>query len=71
MASVILFHFRELDNYIRDSYVRSILLLRAGTNAFALSLPVLASVLSFVTYSLSGSLHSTLHADMFDKLTFT
>ena len=47
--------FLQLDNHIYDSYVRSLLLLRAGTTALAMSLPVLASVLSFVTYSLLGS----------------
>ncbi|KAG8702705.1 hypothetical protein FRC09_004597 [Ceratobasidium sp. 395] len=35
-------------------YIRSLLLLRSGNNAVAFSLPVLASVLSFVAYSLSG-----------------
>ncbi|KAF7976598.1 hypothetical protein HWV62_6090 [Athelia sp. TMB] len=34
------------------AYVRSLLLIRSGNNALAMSLPVLASVLSFVTYSL-------------------
>lgn len=37
-----------------SSYVRSLLLIRSGNNAVAMSLPVLASVLSFVTYSLLG-----------------
>ncbi|KZP02968.1 hypothetical protein FIBSPDRAFT_769650 [Athelia psychrophila] len=36
------------------AYVRSLLLIRSGNNALAQSFPVLASVLSFVTYSLLG-----------------
>ncbi|KAJ7454698.1 ABC transporter [Mycena latifolia] len=36
------------------AYIRSLLLLRSGTNAVAMSMPALASVLSFVTYSLTG-----------------
>ncbi|KAJ7499774.1 ABC transporter [Mycena latifolia] len=36
------------------AYIRSLLLLRSGTNAVANSMPALASVLSFVTYSLTG-----------------
>jgi hypothetical protein len=51
--------FYQFNDYICGSYVRSLLLLRAGSNAFAMSLPVLASVLSFVTYSLSGTQLST------------
>jgi hypothetical protein len=47
--------YYKFNDYICGSYVRSLLLIRAGSNAFAMSLPVLASVLSFVTYSLSGT----------------
>ncbi|KAJ6570148.1 ABC transporter, partial [Mycena vulgaris] len=36
------------------AYIRSLLLLRSGTNAVAMSMPALASVLAFVTYSLTG-----------------
>ncbi|KAJ6630974.1 ABC transporter, partial [Mycena sp. CBHHK59/15] len=36
------------------AYIRSLLLLRSGTNAVSMSMPVLASVLAFVTYSLTG-----------------
>ncbi|KIM84372.1 hypothetical protein PILCRDRAFT_96946 [Piloderma croceum F 1598] len=57
-----IFGFRQKEM----GYVRSLLLLRAGSNAFAMSLPVLASVLSFVTYSLSG--HSMDPAVIFSSL---
>ncbi|KAF7375201.1 Oligomycin resistance ATP-dependent permease YOR1 [Mycena sanguinolenta] len=36
------------------AYIRSLLMLRSGTNAVAMSMPALASVLAFVTYSLTG-----------------
>ncbi|KAK0469891.1 ABC transporter [Desarmillaria tabescens] len=36
------------------SFVRSLLLVRAANNAVALSMPALASVLAFVTYSVTG-----------------
>ncbi|EPQ54017.1 ABC transporter [Gloeophyllum trabeum ATCC 11539] len=49
------------------AYVRSLLLIRSANNAIAMSLPVLASVLSFVTYSLSG--HQLNAADIFASLT--
>jgi ABC-type multidrug transport system fused ATPase/permease subunit len=48
-------------------YVRALLLIRAANNAVAVSLPVLASVLSFVTYSLSG--HQLEPAVIFTSLT--
>ncbi|THV02862.1 ABC transporter [Dendrothele bispora CBS 962.96] len=48
-------------------YVRDLLLMRAANNAVAMSLPALASVLSFVTYSLSG--HQLNPADIFASLT--
>lgn len=48
-------------------YIRSILLIRSASNAVAMSLPVLASILSFVTYSLSG--HSLNPAVIFTSLT--
>ncbi|KAJ3555698.1 hypothetical protein NM688_g2432 [Phlebia brevispora] len=48
-------------------YIRSLLMIRAANNAVAITLPVLASVLSFVVYSLSG--HSLNAADIFSSLT--
>lgn len=48
-------------------YIRTLLMIRAGNNAVAISLPVLASVLSFVVYSLSG--HSLDAANIFASLT--
>ncbi|KAL0575903.1 hypothetical protein V5O48_006076 [Marasmius crinis-equi] len=48
-------------------YIRTLLLMRSGLNAVAMSLPVLASVLAFVTYSLSG--HDLNPADVFASLT--
>jgi hypothetical protein len=35
-------------------YIRTLLIVRSGMMAFALSLPVLATVLAFVTYSLTS-----------------
>jgi ABC-type multidrug transport system fused ATPase/permease subunit len=48
-------------------YIRTLLLTRAANNAVALSLPALASVLSFVAYSLSG--HELEPAVIFTSLT--
>ncbi|KAG7096565.1 hypothetical protein E1B28_003986 [Marasmius oreades] len=48
-------------------YIRSLLVARAGMNAVAMALPALASVLAFVTYSLSG--HSLDPANIFASLT--
>jgi ABC-type multidrug transport system fused ATPase/permease subunit len=48
-------------------YIRNLLMIRAANNAVAMSLPVLASVLSFTTYSLSG--HSLDPAIIFTSLT--
>ncbi|KAJ7183174.1 ABC transporter [Mycena filopes] len=36
------------------AYIRSLLLLRSGNNAVAMSMPALASVIAFVTYSATG-----------------
>ncbi|KAG6900221.1 hypothetical protein C0993_001290 [Termitomyces sp. T159_Od127] len=36
------------------AYIRSLLLIRSANNAVAMSMPVLASVIAFVTYSLTG-----------------
>ncbi|KAJ7116424.1 ABC transporter [Mycena epipterygia] len=49
------------------AYIRSLLLLRSGTNAVAMSMPALASVLAFVTYSLTG--HTLEPAVVFASLT--
>ncbi|QRV97503.1 ABC transporter transmembrane region [Ceratobasidium sp. AG-Ba] len=48
-------------------YIRSLLLIRSGNNAVAFSMPVLASVISFVAYSLSG--HALDPAVIFASLT--
>ncbi|KAI0072747.1 P-loop containing nucleoside triphosphate hydrolase protein [Panus rudis PR-1116 ss-1] len=48
-------------------YVRSLLMIRSVNNAVAVSLPVLASVLSFVVYSVTG--HSLDPANIFASLT--
>ncbi|PSR72964.1 hypothetical protein PHLCEN_2v11201 [Hermanssonia centrifuga] len=48
-------------------YIRSLLMIRSANNAVAISLPALASVLSFVVYSLSG--HSLNAANIFASLT--
>ncbi|EIN04040.1 hypothetical protein PUNSTDRAFT_55872 [Punctularia strigosozonata HHB-11173 SS5] len=49
------------------THIRSLLLLRSVANAVAMSLPALASVLSFVAYSLSG--HALEPAVIFTSLT--
>ncbi|KAJ7510425.1 ABC transporter [Mycena galericulata] len=49
------------------AYIRSLLLLRSGTNAVAMSMPALASVLAFVTYSLTG--HTLEPSILFASLT--
>ncbi|PFH53092.1 hypothetical protein AMATHDRAFT_73621 [Amanita thiersii Skay4041] len=48
------------------AYIRSLLLIRSANNAVALSMPVLASVLAFITYSASG--HALNPADIFASL---
>lgn len=48
-------------------YIRTLLVIRAANNAVAMALPVLASVLSFVAYSLSG--HTLDPAKIFASLT--
>ncbi|KAF5392368.1 hypothetical protein D9757_001460 [Collybiopsis confluens] len=48
-------------------YIRSLLVIRAANTALAMSLPTLASVLAFITYSLSG--HELNPADIFASLT--
>ncbi|KAG2341335.1 ABC transporter [Suillus weaverae] len=49
------------------AYIRALLIMRAAMNAIAISLPSLASVLAFVTYSLTG--HSLTAANIFTSLT--
>ncbi|OSD06330.1 P-loop containing nucleoside triphosphate hydrolase protein [Trametes coccinea BRFM310] len=49
------------------AYIRSLLVMRSGINAVAISLPALASVLAFVVYSATG--HSLNAADIFSSLT--
>lgn len=48
-------------------YIRNLLVVRSANNAVAISMPVLASVLSFVTYSLTG--HEMNPANIFTSLT--
>ncbi|KAG2035930.1 ABC transporter [Suillus americanus] len=48
-------------------YIRTLLIMRAAMNAVAISLPSLASVIAFVTYSLTG--HSLTAANIFTSLT--
>ena len=48
-------------------YIRDLLIIRSANNAVAISLPVLASVLSFVVYALSG--HKLDAANIFASLT--
>ncbi|KAG6850713.1 hypothetical protein H0H93_009871 [Arthromyces matolae] len=48
-------------------YIRSLLIIRSAMNAVALSMPAIASVLAFVTYSLSG--HTLNPALIFSSLT--
>lgn len=49
------------------SYIRSLLLIRSANNAIAVSLPALASVISFVVYAATG--HSLSAANIFSSLT--
>ncbi|PPQ64144.1 hypothetical protein CVT24_008774 [Panaeolus cyanescens] len=49
------------------AYIRSLLLIRSANNAVAMSMPVLASVLAFVTYSATG--HSLEPGVIFASLT--
>ena len=47
-------------------YIRSLLLIRSANNAIAMSMPAIASVLAFVTYSASG--HQLQPASIFSSL---
>ncbi|KAG6832807.1 hypothetical protein H0H92_009426 [Tricholoma furcatifolium] len=51
LAKIFNYRRKELEYGL---YIRSLLLIRSANNAVAMSMPVLASVLAFVTYSLSG-----------------
>ncbi|KAI6099708.1 ABC transporter [Pisolithus sp. B1] len=53
--------------YLEMGYIRTLLVLRTAMNAVALSLPALASVIAFITYSLLG--HSLDAATVFTSLT--
>lgn len=53
--------------HLEMGYIRTLLVLRAAMNAAALSLPALASVIAFITYSLLG--HSLDAATIFTSLT--
>ncbi|KAJ7593418.1 ABC transporter [Mycena floridula] len=60
---------KRITEYRRQEmkHVRSLLLLRAANNAVAMSMPVIASVIAFITYSLSG--HELEPAKIFTSLT--
>ncbi|KAF5342067.1 hypothetical protein D9611_001575 [Ephemerocybe angulata] len=60
---------KRIENYRKRemAYIRSILLIRAGMNAVAMSLPALASVIAFVTYSATG--HTLEPSVIFTSLT--
>ena len=53
MSSVWFFFLRKIAHrLVRD--IRSLLVIRSAMNAVAMSMPALASVLAFVTYSATG-----------------
>ncbi|KAG1821831.1 ABC transporter [Suillus subaureus] len=60
---------KRISDYRRNEmiYIRTLLIMRAAMNAVALSLPSIASVIAFVTYSLTG--HSLTAANIFTSLT--
>ncbi|KAG2017864.1 ATP-binding cassette transporter [Coprinopsis cinerea AmutBmut pab1-1] len=60
---------KRIEDYRRRemAYIRSILLIRSGMNAVAMSMPTLASVLAFVTYSATG--HTLEPSIIFTSLT--
>ncbi|KAG1825133.1 ABC transporter [Suillus variegatus] len=53
--------------YPPSRYIRTLLIIKSAMNAVAISLPSLASVIAFVTYSLTG--HSLTAANIFTSLT--
>ncbi|KAL1732291.1 P-loop containing nucleoside triphosphate hydrolase protein [Schizophyllum commune] len=60
---------RRIEEYRKREmgYIRSLLIARSANNAAAMSLPILASVLAFVTYGLTG--HAMNAANIFSSLT--
>lgn len=59
--------FEEITRVMKMAYIRTLLVMKAAMNAIAVSLPSLASVLAFVTCSLTG--HSLTSANVFTSLT--
>ncbi|KAF8557120.1 P-loop containing nucleoside triphosphate hydrolase protein [Imleria badia] len=51
---------------LETANIRSLLIFRAGSTAFAVSIPTLAAVIAFITYSLTG--HSLTAANIFSSL---
>ncbi|KAG1831992.1 ABC transporter [Suillus subalutaceus] len=60
---------KRISDYRRNemTYIRTLLIMRAAMNAVAISVPTIASVIAFVTYSLTG--HSLTAANIFTSLT--
>ncbi|KAG1827732.1 ABC transporter [Suillus variegatus] len=60
---------KRISDYRRNemAYIRTLLIIKSAMNAVAISLPSLASVIAFVTYSLTG--HSLTAANIFTSLT--
>ncbi|KAF8134974.1 ABC transporter [Boletus edulis] len=52
---------------LETAYIRTLLVYRSGLTAFAISLPTLAAVIAFITYSLTG--HPLSAANIFSSLT--
>ena len=48
-------------------YIRSLLLIYSANNSIAMSMPTIAAVLAYITYSASG--HPLLPASLFSSLT--
>ncbi|KAG1785703.1 ABC transporter [Suillus plorans] len=60
---------KRISDYRRNemAYIRTLLIIKSAMNALAISLPSLACVVAFVTYSLTG--HSLTAANIFTSLT--
>ncbi|KAG2110951.1 ABC transporter [Suillus discolor] len=60
---------KRISDYRKNemAYIRTLLIIKSAMNAVAISLPSLASVIAFVTYSLTG--HSLTAANIFTSLT--
>ena len=60
-----------IHNYLMETdlfrYIRSLLLIYSANTSFALSMPAIAAVLAYITYSASG--HQLLPASLFSSLT--